>query len=248
MLQQLGGTDANFLYMETPETPMHVGSLYLYELPPGYGGDFYDNFKAHIANRMHLFPILTRKLTQLPFDIDAPLWVADDDIDLDYHIRRDTVPKPGRFDQLEELAGRLHSNLLDRSRPLWEIYIIDGLADGRVAEYAKFHHAGFDGVAAMAFVQSLYDLAPIPRPVPPPSKTPHEKESLDPIRLMALVYANALRQYVRAMQAIPDFLQAWAKLSLPDPQTLKLNPPELPHLAPCRSRKSSGSPKPTTLR
>jgi diacylglycerol O-acyltransferase len=231
MLQQLGGTDASFLYMETAETPMHVGSLYLYELPPGYTGDFYEDFKAQIAHRMHLFPILTRKLAQLPFDLDAPLWVEDDAIDLDYHIRRHTVPKPGRFDQIEELVGRLHSNFLDRSRPLWEIYIIDGLGDGRVAEYAKFHHAGFDGVAAMAFIQSLYDTTPVPREVPPPR--PHgKKEELDPIKLMGLVYSNALRQYVRAIQAIPDFLKAWAKLSVIDPDTLRLEPPELPHLAP----------------
>jgi diacylglycerol O-acyltransferase len=232
MLQQLGVTDANFLYMETAETPMHIGSLYLYELPPGYTGDFYDDFKAQIASRMHLFPVLTRKLAQMPFDIDAPLWVRDDVVDLDYHLRRHTVPKPGRFDQLEELVGRLHSNFLDRSRPLWEIYIIDGLADGRVAEYAKFHHAGFDGAAAMAFVQSLYDLTPVPRSIPPPRHSQDEKETLDPVKLMGLVYANAVRQYLRAMQAIPDFLKAWAKLALPDPQTLTLQPPALPQLAP----------------
>lgn len=232
MLQQLGTIDANFLYMETPETPMHVGGLYLYELPSGYTGDYYDDFKAHIRSRMHLFPIFTRKLTQLPFDIDAPLWVNDHEVDLDYHIRRHTVPKPGHFDQLEELVGRLHSNFLDRSRPLWEIYIIDGLADGRVAEYAKFHHAGFDGAAAMAFLQSLYDLSPIPRQVPPPTNSPDDTETLDPVKLMGLVYSNAVRQYFRAMQAIPDFLKAWAKLTLPDPATLKPEPAEIPHLAP----------------
>lgn len=232
MLQQLGTIDANFLYMETPETPMHVGGLYLYELPPGYTGDYYEDFKAHIRSRMHLFPIFTRKLTQLPFDIDAPLWVKDEEVDLDYHIRRHTVPKPGRFDQLEELVGRLHSNFLDRSRPLWEIYIIDGLADGHVAEYAKFHHAGFDGAAAMAFLQSLYDLSPIPRQVPPPTNSPDDKDTLDPVKLMGLVYSNAVRQYFRAMQAIPDFLKAWAKLTLPDPANLKPEPAEIPHLAP----------------
>ncbi len=232
MMQQLGTIDANFLYMETPQTPMHVGGLYLYELPEGYSGDYYEDFKKHIRNRMHLFPIFTRKLTQLPFDIDSPLWVRDHEVDLDYHIRRHTVPKPGRFDQLEELVGRLHSNFLDRSRPLWEIYIIDGLADGRVAEYAKFHHAGFDGAAAMAFLQSLYDISPIPRDVPPPKDSPEDNETLDPVKLMGLVYSNAVRQYFRAMQAIPDFLKAWTKLTLPDPTNLKREPAEIPHLAP----------------
>lgn len=230
-MQQLGGVDASFLYMETPETPMHVGGLYLYELPPDYTGDFYENFKAQIASRMHLFPILTRKLVQLPFDIDTPLWVKDDDVDLDYHIRRHTVPKPGRFDQLEELAGRLHSNFLDRSRPLWEIYIIDGLADGRIAEYTKFHHAGFDGAAAMAFIQSLYDTTPVARQVPPPSEKT-EKEDLDPIKLLSAAYANGVRTYLRTIQAMPELLRAWTKFALPDPDTFKVEPLELPRPAP----------------
>jgi diacylglycerol O-acyltransferase / wax synthase len=230
MLQQLAQTDASFLYMETAETPMHVGSLYLYELPPGYHGDFYEDFKAWLAGRIHLFPIFTRKLVQLPFDIDAPVWVEDDNIDLDYHVRRHTVPKPGRFDQLEELAGRLHSNFLDRSRPLWEIYIIDGLADGRVAEFTKFHHAGFDGSAAMALIQQLYDTTPVPRPVPPP--TAHKKEEADLLNLMGLLFASPVRQYLRAMRGMPDLFKVWSKMALPDPETLRLVPPELPPLAP----------------
>lgn len=232
MLHQLGAIDANFLYMETPETPMHVGGLYLYEMPAGYTGDYYEDVKSLIKSRMHLFPIFTRKLTPLPLDIDAPLWVTDHEVDLDYHIRRYTVPTPGHFGQLEELVGRLHSNPLDRSRPLWEIYILDGLADGRIAEYAKFHHAGFDGAAAMAFLQSLYDLTPTPRQVPPPSHSDDDDETIDPFKLMGLVYTNAVRQYLRAMQAIPDFLKAWTKLTLPDPATFKREPAEIPHLAP----------------
>ncbi|HLF23307.1 MAG TPA: wax ester/triacylglycerol synthase family O-acyltransferase, partial [Burkholderiales bacterium] len=134
-------------------------------------------------------------------------------------------------DQLEELVGRLHSNFLDRSRPLWEIYIIDGLADGRVAEFTKFHHAGFDGSAAMALVQKLYDTTPVPRPVPPPPP-PREKEQANLVNLLGLVFASPLRQYLRAMRAVPDLLKVWSKLSLPDPETLRLVPPELPPLAP----------------
>lgn len=231
MLQQLGVTDASFLYMETPETPMHVGSLYVYELPAGHTGDFYEDFKAYIASRLHLSPVFTRKLAQLPFDIDAPLWIEDDAIDLEYHIRRATLPKPGRFDQLEELVAELHSGLLDRSRPLWQIYIIDGLADGHVAEYTKFHHAGFDGSAAMALIRVLYDTTPVPRPVPP-RPAPHQKEALDLINLIGLLYASPLRQYLRAMQIIPDFLKVWTKLTLLDPETLRLEPPALPPLSP----------------
>lgn len=231
MLHQLADADASFLYFETPETPMHVGGLYLYDLPPAYSGDFYEDFKKWIGERMHLFPIFTRKLVQLPLDVDAPAWIEAEEVDLSYHIRRHTVPKPGRFDQLEELVGRLHSNFLDRSRPLWEIYIIDGLADGRVAEFTKFHHAGFDGSAAMALVQKLYDTTPVPRPVPPPPP-PHEKEQADMINMLSLLIASPMRQYLRAMRNIPDIFKVWSKLFLPDPETLRLLPPELPPIAP----------------
>jgi len=232
MLQQLGGTDASFLYLESAETPMNIGSLYLYELPADYRGDYYEDFKAHFRSRLHLFPILTRKLVQMPLDLDAPLWMKDKDVDLDYHIRRHSVPKPGRFEQLEELVGRLHSNFLDRSRPLWEIYIIEGLADGRIAEYAKFHHAGFDGAASLAFVQNLYDLSSQPRKVPPPTLNDARPDDPDPLKIMSLLYCNGVRQYLHAAQAIPDFLKAWATLTLPNPETLKYSPLELPQPAP----------------
>lgn len=229
-MQPLNAVDAGFLGMESVKTPMHVGGFYLYELPPDYKGDFYENFKTHFARRMHLFPVLTRKLAQLPFSLDVPLWVHDDHVNLDFHIRRLTLPKPGRFDQLEALVGQLHAALLDRSRPLWEIYIIDGLADGRVAEYAKFHHAGFDGAAAMAFLSNLYDPTPVPREVPPP--VPRVKEELDLLKIAGLVYTNALRQYAHAMHAIPDILKAWAKLTVVEPDTLKLQAQQLPWLSP----------------
>ena len=97
--------------------------------------------------------MLQKKLVQVPWDIDHPLWVDDDEIEIDYHIRHLGLPKPGTMQQLEELVGRLHSNFLDRSRPLWEFYVIDGLADGHVAIYTKMHHAAVDGGAGMVLTQ-----------------------------------------------------------------------------------------------
>ena len=99
----------------------------LVELPPGYHGDFFEDYKRHIASRLHLIPLLHRKLVQLPFDLDHPFW-ADDDADRPRLPRPPPDPAaPGRMSQLEELVGRLHCNFLDRSRPLWEFYVIDGL-------------------------------------------------------------------------------------------------------------------------
>lgn len=119
-MQQLGGTDAGFLCMETLETPMHVGGLYLYELPERYAGDFHEDFKRHIVERLHRVPMLTRTLLPMPLQIDHPVWDEDDGFDVDYHIRPLRLPRPGRLAKREELVGRPHSNVLDRSRPLWE--------------------------------------------------------------------------------------------------------------------------------
>ena len=146
-MNHLSGLDAAFLYVETPETPMHVGGLNIFELPPGYEGEFLDNLRTHIAQRMHLAPVFQRKLVNMPFELANPIWVADEDLDLEYHIRSTVLPKPGNRAQLDKLVGRLHSSLLDRSRPLWEMYVIEGLQSGQVAFYTKAHHSGVDGRA-----------------------------------------------------------------------------------------------------
>jgi diacylglycerol O-acyltransferase len=222
-MKKLGGIDASFLYMETPETPMHVAGLTFIELPAGYSGSFYEDYKAHITKRMHLAPLLAKKLVPVPFDIDHPLLVDDDDIDLDYHIRRLSLTPPGTIAQLEELVGRLHSNFLDRSRPLWEFYVIDGLQNGQVAIYTKIHHALVDGGAGMALNTMMYDLTPEPREVEaPPPKLREASKQLDPGMLLGTAYSNFLSQQIKMIQAIPDVWKTIANFTLPDPATLKL--------------------------
>ena len=215
-MKQLGGLDASFLYMETPQTPMHVAALSIIELPPKFQGSFYDTYKTHLAARLHLFPVLLKKLVQVPWDIDHPLWVDDDEIDLDYHIRHLGLPKPGTMKQLEELVGRLHSNFLDRSRPLWEFYVIDGMADERLAIYTKIHHAAVDGGAGMVLMNMMYDTTPTPRHVDPPvAKAGGEKSSPDALGLLGTAYRNMLSQHVSALQKIPDVLKAIASVAAP---------------------------------
>jgi len=106
MMDHLSGLDATFLYLETPENPMHVGSLHIYELPPGYEGDFLDDVRRHIAKRMHLAPVFKRKLLNMPFEMANPIWVAEDELDLEYHIRSTVLPRPGSREQLDKLVGR----------------------------------------------------------------------------------------------------------------------------------------------
>ena len=159
-MDHLTSMDASFLHFETPETPMHVGSLMLLDLPEGYKGDYYEDFKAMIGKRLHLASVMTRKLAPMPFELAEPVWIDDDDLDLDYHVRSLTLRRPGTLEQLHALIARLHSTLLDRSRPLWEMYIIEGLQDGRVALYTKMHHSGIDGKAGTEVTKVLYDISP----------------------------------------------------------------------------------------
>jgi WS/DGAT/MGAT family acyltransferase len=161
-MDHLSGTDASFLHLETPETPMHVGSLMLFELPKGYTGDYYEDVKALIGKRMHLCGLFNRKLAQMPFELAEPVWIEDDDVDLDYHVRSLTLRRPGTLAQLEVLTARLHSSLLDRSRPLWEVYIIDGLEDGRIAYYTKAHHADGSGADGQVLRPTQVREVPLP--------------------------------------------------------------------------------------
>ena len=203
-MKHLSIVDGAFLHMESAEMPMHVGSLNLFEPPAGYGGEgFHDTVKEHVAKRMHLAPVFTRKLALMPFDLANPVWIHDDEIDLDYHVRYMVLPKPGSIEQLEALAARLHSMLLDRSRPLWEFYIIEGLADGRIGFYGKVHHAAVDGQAGVALATSLFDLTPEPRPVRPPREARANTYQLGVAELLAAALTNQIQQIVQSVKLLP---------------------------------------------
>ena len=208
-MKQLGGIDATFLYMETPETPMHVAGLTLYEPPEDFSGSFFVHFKEFFLTRMHLAPIFEKKLARTVLELDHPLWVDAGELDFDYHLRRATLPSPGTWRQLEEMVGDLHSVPLDRSRPLWQFTVIDGLDDGNVAIYSKVHHAAVDGGAGMAIAAALYDISPVPRTVkPPPPKKKVRKPSIEERAILGINDAvqNVMRQQLNVMQAIPQVL------------------------------------------
>ncbi len=208
-MDHLSTADAAFLYLETPETPMHVGSLMLFELPAGYKGDFYDDVQAIIAKRLHLASLFHRKLAQMPFELSDPVWIEDEDIDLDYHVRSVTLRKPGSMAQLEALIARLHSTLLDRSRPLWEIYVIDGLQNGQVATYTKAHHSGIDGKAGVELARTFYDVSPEIREVPPPRpKRSSNRYQLGVAELLRASISNAAAQYVKTGKMVPTAVRA----------------------------------------
>lgn len=214
-MKKLSAMDAGYLYAETAQTPMHVGWLSLLQVPPRRREHFYETYKAHIAARLHLMPVLRMKLMQVPYDIDHPVWVDDTEIDLDYHIRHMGLPRPGTMRQLEELVGWLHSAFLDRSRPLWEFYVIDGLPDNQVAIYTKLHHAAFDGGAGMVLTQVMYDTTPKPRKVEAPAQTDASKPP-DPMALLDASYRNYVTQQMSTLQNLPAMFKAAAEPVKPD--------------------------------
>src|SRR3954471_12404740 len=202
-MKHLSVVDGAFLHLESAEMPMHVGSLHLFEPPANYRGNWYEAVKEHVAKRMHLAPVFTRKLALMPFDLANPVWIHDDDIDLDYHVRYMVLPKPGTLAQLEAMAARLPSMLLDRSRPLWEFYIIEGLADGRIGFYGKVHHSAVDGQAGVAMATTLFDLTPEPRSVKPPREVRANTYQLGVAELLAAALQNQARQVVEGLKLVP---------------------------------------------
>jgi diacylglycerol O-acyltransferase len=167
--KKLSSLDASFLYLETPEMPMHVGSMAIFRLPADYQRDFFEDFKAMIASRLHLAPILKARLEKAPLDIDHPSWVEDDQFDIDRHIFRSSLPEPRDRATLERIVGWMHAKLLNRARPLWEFYVFEGMKDNEIGLYSKMHHACIDGGAGAALTNMIYDISPVPRQVEPPT-------------------------------------------------------------------------------
>lgn len=216
-MKHLSGLDATFLHLETPEMPMHVGSLNVLDLPKGYAGDFYEDAKKFMASRIHLADVFTRKLALMPFDMTNPVWVEDNDIDLDYHVRHITLPKPGTNRQLQQYVARLHSSLIDRSRPMWEFYIIDGLKSGQVALYTKVHHAGIDGQAGVEVGKAIFDLEPTGRVVKPPRSRPRGNNyQLGMAELATAALRNTAQQYVKLFKMAPAIARAISGIARPD--------------------------------
>jgi len=152
-MELMSPIDSLFLAAESREHPLHVGSLQLYTPPPGTRRSFVRETHQALLQREEMAPIFRKR----PMGINGAFanfaWTSDNDIDLDYHVRRSALPSPGRVRELLELTSRLHTNLLDRHRPLWETHLIEGLQDGRFAIYTKIHHALVDGVSGMTLMR-----------------------------------------------------------------------------------------------
>jgi diacylglycerol O-acyltransferase len=160
--ERLTGLDTSFLHMERAGAHMHVASVSVFEGPAPSHRDFRD----HIASRLHLVPRFRQKLRFVPFDQGRPVWVDDPHLNLDYHVRQSALPSPGSEEQLRNLAARVFSQQLDRSKPLWELWLVEGLRDDRFAIVGKSHHALVDGVSGVDITTVLFDLDAEPQGSP----------------------------------------------------------------------------------
>jgi diacylglycerol O-acyltransferase len=179
-MQRLSGLDATFLYFETSQQHMHVTMVAVLDPSGMPGGYSFDKIHALVVSRIHLLPPFHRRLMRVPFDLHHPVWVVDPDFDIIHHVRRVSCPAPGGPKELAAICGRITSTPLDRSRPLWEVWVIEGLADGRFAFLTKVHHCAVDGAAGADLMVHLFSTTrdastPLP-PAPLPTQEPLPSE------------------------------------------------------------------------
>jgi diacylglycerol O-acyltransferase len=188
-LDRLTPVDASFLHQEGPVSHMHVGGLTLVEGPP----PSIEEFLEQIRQRLHLVPRYRHKLTHTALDSGRPVWIDDPSFNLEFHVRHTALPTPGNWDQLQSLTARIFSQQLDRSKPLWEMWLIEGLEDDRFALISKTHHALIDGISGVDLATVLFDLSPNPAPVKHSGRAwqPHREPGT--IELVASGVRGALR-------------------------------------------------------
>ncbi|MBK8285707.1 MAG: wax ester/triacylglycerol synthase family O-acyltransferase [Ahniella sp.] len=214
-MKSLSTIDAAFLFMESPQTPMHVGSLHLLALPSGTQSKFAARLRSHLKLRLSLAPVLTRVVQFLPLNILTPYWAQSGQPDLNDHVRHVKLPKPGDARALEDLVATLHAETLDRSRPLWEMTVITALgaslqtAPGRhvIALYSKLHHAAVDGQGAVALANAILDVTEHPAPPKPGKRRSTLKLGFGEALTGAL--SHQLSQAMDLAKRVPD---AWRLL------------------------------------
>lgn len=200
MPNRMTALDASFLFMETASTPMHAGGVAVFTPPPG--GFDHERLVRLIKQRIPYVPRYRQRIRDVPFGVARPVWVDDERFDVTYHVRRSALPKPGSRDQLNELVARLMSRPLDRSRPLWEMYLVEGLADGNFAIVSKSHQALVDGLSAVDIAQVMLDLTEEPAAAPGDSWRPR-REPTD-VELLSQAFTELTTRPAAAVEAVRD--------------------------------------------
>ncbi|MFG3521333.1 wax ester/triacylglycerol synthase family O-acyltransferase [Nocardia nova] len=214
--------DSAFLLLESREHPMHVGGLSLFrpaDAEPRSARQLHDEL---VSGPDQLTSLFRRRPARSLASFSALQWDLDDDVDIDYHVRLLSLPTPGRVRELLELVSMLHGSLLDRHRPLWEVYVIDGLADGRMALYTKTHHALMDGVSAVRTWQRVLSADPDARDCVPPWRSPRRRPDAGPTTLLRRS-AEAVRMAGRIGTAVPELLSGAYEIArdYPEPRPFR---------------------------
>jgi diacylglycerol O-acyltransferase len=221
-MDRLSSTDASFLTQETSASHMHVGAILIFEGPP----PTYDDLLEHISSRLHLVPRFRQKLAFPPFASGRPFWIDDPNFNLGYHVRHSALPSPGSRDQLRNMVARVFSQQLDRTKPLWELWLVQGMKRKRFAIVSKTHHALVDGVSGVDIATVLFDVKPVPEPAGPdddwvPATEPSGADLLarnaedlaaTPIRL-ARRLERALEDPGAAVQKVADTAEALGEIA-----------------------------------
>jgi WS/DGAT/MGAT family acyltransferase len=201
-LDRLSSIDAGFLTQESPNTHMHIGGLALFEGDPPAIGDLL----AHIRSRLHLVPRYRQKVVWPGLELGRPSWIDDPCFALDYHVRHTALPQPGTVDKLQQLASRVFSQRLDRDKPLWEMWLVEGLEDDRFAIINKTHHALIDGMSGVDLLGLLFDVTPEPREIDPPERpwqpAPNPSSLSLRAKAAAQIAATPLQVAGRAVSAV----------------------------------------------
>jgi WS/DGAT/MGAT family acyltransferase len=193
-LDRLSATDASFLTQENEASHMHIGGVCMFEGPP----PGYVDFLEHVEARLHLVPRYRQKLALPPLQSGKPVWVDDPRLNLEYHVRHSSLPAPGDDEQLALLIGRIFSQRLDRSKPLWEMWLVQGLEGNRFALISKTHHALVDGISGVDLATVLFDANPVPVGLTPPVRPWEPQPEPSEAQLLAKGIENLARFPIRA--------------------------------------------------
>ncbi len=207
-MERLSGLDASFLYLETPEQLLHVCGLVVLRPDSIPGGYSFEAMKAQVEERVLAVPEFRHKLRRVPLGIDHPVWVDDEHFDIDRHVHRAALPAPGGDDELAELVGHLAGQLLDRSRPLWEMWLVEGLAEGRVAVVLKMHHATVDGMSGMSMLAHLCNLEPALPALPPTGRSLSATKAPGGAELLARGALTLATRPARLVRLLPPTVAA----------------------------------------
>jgi diacylglycerol O-acyltransferase / wax synthase len=209
-MERLSGMDSTFLYIETPAGHMHVAMTSVLDVSTMEGGYSFDKIKQTIAARLPLVPPFRRRLVEVPFQFHHPVWIEDPNFNLDYHVRRIGCPAPGGRRELAEVAGQIASIPLDRTRPLWEAWVVEGLKQDRVGFVIKVHHSAIDGASGAEIMTELYDLTPEGRDVEAdPVQPEHVPTDLELVSYAAM---SKLRLYQDTIGLLSRTVRSVAKV------------------------------------